>query len=302
MLSSGANSAPEAAYTSASSSQLPKPSQHKPGQSTRSISEVAPAEPCDDRPTKQRVRVAEEAHQETPSPSELFTDKPVNKSFESLQQSHKEVHPERSGNLNVKALLAGLERYRLCPALGGLLHETRLLPCKVPIEGLLEASAESLGMMQSLSLANSDSTHRHLRPRELLKLCEDRGTKIGLVVDVDGSKSYYKGYDVTEHGVEYLRVAVPEETVPDPFILDSVLAFIDRFCKRSNNCVAIHCSDGINRTGYFCVAYLLLRTEEGACLTAREAVRAFEVARGCRMDSRLLLDALETLAAGRKEP
>ncbi|CAE8664355.1 unnamed protein product, partial [Polarella glacialis] len=227
---------------------------------------------------KEQVEVAEQQQQQQPQVkgSQFPKKSPIDSLYQELCHS--------------------LDRWLLCPCIGGKVLHTPIVPCKSPLEGPLKAGATKHGLLKGARSANDFGR------RELLRLCQERGTHVGLVVDLEGTQRWYPGFQGFEEGVEYVKAKTEEGKVPDPKLLQTVLGAIDSFrrrCAPDRQCVALHCSDGVNRTGYFTVAYLLLRTEEGAQLSAQEAVRAFEVARGCRMDSRKLLDSLSALAAQR---
>jgi len=57
-------------------------------------------------------------------------------------------------------------------------------------------------------------------------------------------------------------------------------------------CVVVHCTHGVNRTGYFIVRYLL---DTHQVLTLANAIAMFETARGCTVDKDYLLKELSVL-------
>ena len=57
-------------------------------------------------------------------------------------------------------------------------------------------------------------------------------------------------------------------SVPSPELVMSVLDVIDEYLARRPSPdlhVALHCTHGVNRTGFFACAYLLLRTQDFVC-------------------------------------
>lgn len=215
--------------------------------------------------------------------------------LEHLGQQHQQ---RLAGSSSSAADAQLLERWQLMPpGCRQLDHRSPLVPCKSPLEGPLHGLAAKKG----LTLSKFDR-------KDLLALCQSSGSEVGLVVDLEGTGRFYPGFQ-PEDGVEYARFQVPEGEVPDASLLHTVLRAIDSFDRRQSavvkeghqkKAVAIHCSDGVGRTGYFTIAHLLLRSQEEH-FSLDEAVRCFELARGCRFDDRQLLDGLEMLAEQQKD-
>lgn len=185
---------------------------------------------------------------------------------------------------------ADLEQWVESPSIGAVVPYTCIVPCKTPIEGQLAARAEEAGIID----ASSEFTRR-----SLLEICRTAGTPIGLVIDLVSTKKYYNGFDQSD-GVEYVKIPVPAKVLPPVEIIEAVLDAIDEFMGRRPSPdlhVALHCTHGVNRTGFFVGAYLLLRTEKGAELGHRGVIDTFNAARGCEMDKALLLDALREMAS-----
>jgi hypothetical protein len=181
-----------------------------------------------------------------------------------------------------------LTRWDRVPSVGKPVGALPLIPCKSPLEGPLLAHAQ-------LRTLVSKGFSRQC----LLQDCKYRGTEIGMVVHFQHKHRLYSGFDVSD-GVEYLRVLVQDGKVPSADVWRPVMQAVDRFRgqaatagnRRSN--VAVHCIDGINLTGFFCVIYLLLRCSDS--LSLEEAIEQFELARNCRMDDQQILFELQSIA------
>merc|ERR1719491_2166483 len=132
-------------------------------------------------------------------------------------------------------------------------------------------------------------------------MCKENGTPIGLVIDLVNTTKYYKGFREDE-GVEYQKVAIPGRTVPSIQDVKRVFGIIEDYKKRRPNPklhVAMHCTHGVNRTGFFATAYMLTRTPAGREMTSKQAVAVFEKARRVQMDKEYLIDALKDIVASR---
>ena len=181
-----------------------------------------------------------------------------------------------------------LALWQLVPSVGSPVGGLPLIPCKSPLEGPMLAHAQFRTLVS-----------KGFSRQDLLQLCKDRGTEIGMVVHLQGTHHFYSGFDAS-NGVEYLRVLVPDGQVPSADLWRPVMRAVDSFRVRasatgsSRSNVAMHCTDGINLTGYFAVIYLLLRCTDR--LSFEEAVKQFELARSCRMEDEQFLSELQSLA------
>jgi len=187
---------------------------------------------------------------------------------------------------------ADLEQWLLCPKVGGVVTHTAIVPCKTPLEGALAEQARAAGILRGAT---------EFRRAGLLELCRAAGNPVGLVIDLVNTHKYYPGFAEAD-GVEYRKIQVPGKAVPSQELVETVLDAIDGYVARRPSPdlhVALHCTHGVNRTGFFVAAYLLLRTEAGANMGHKAAIRAFEAARGCRMDKEYLIEALHRVALQR---
>jgi len=187
---------------------------------------------------------------------------------------------------------ADLLQWRTCSKIGTALPGTFVIPVKTPLEGWLE----DLGRKEGV-LTPEDSFNR----LDLVELCKANGTPLGLVIDLVNTDKYYRGYFPGD-GVEYRKMRVPgrqaptqKETTP---ILDAIDDYLERRPSKDLH-VAIHCTHGVNRTGFFAAVYLLMRTRAGQTMTSAEARGAFEQARGERMDKDYLIETLDKIVSAR---
>lgn len=181
---------------------------------------------------------------------------------------------------------ADIQQWLGCTRLGQNVPGTNIVPCKTPFEGPLANRAHASGILPD---------DEWFGKAELVQAGEAQGTPIGLVIDLVNTTKYYTGFTKSD-GVEYRKMAIPGRTVPERRLVDAVCDLIDEFWNREpNKYVAIHCTHGVNRTGFLVAAYLMTRTKKRK---SSKAVAAFEKARGMKMDKEYLLDALSQLEEG----
>lgn len=187
---------------------------------------------------------------------------------------------------------ADIIQWQECSKVGSPLPGTCIVPVKTPFEGHLQRRAVEAGLI---------SPEDAFTKADLLRICEEKGTPIGLVIDLVNTDKYYKGFSERDDGIEYRKVPIPGRQVPSIKDVKLVLGIIDEYMKRRSpdRYVAVHCTHGVNRTGFLTSAYMLVRTPEGRKMSSQEAVTAFEAARGVTMDKAYLVDALKDIVAAR---
>ncbi|CAF1061210.1 unnamed protein product [Adineta ricciae] len=148
------------------------------------------------------------------------------------------------------------------------IENTRIIPFKCPLKR---------------------SILRHLQEDERFSLDDltdrlaNQGRKIGLIIDLTDTDRYYDYRDVEDMDIEYCKIRVPgHQDVPEHScrkffrVVDSFL----RDNRHNDKLIGIHCTHGINRSGYFIVRYLI----EVFGLEPNDAISAFNRARGHQME------------------
>jgi len=173
-----------------------------------------------------------------------------------------------------------------CTRVGKVIPGTQIIPCKTPFEGDLADKAYEAGLIADKDWFGKD---------DLLNLCWERGQSIGLVIDLVYTSKYYTGFD-DNPDIEYQKIKMPGHEVPPRTLVEKIFDIIDDFTARKpDEYIAVHCTHGLNRTGFVVAAYLMTRANIPKC---RKAVAAFEKARGRKMDKIYLLEALLQLEEG----
>ncbi|CAK4083181.1 unnamed protein product [Aphanomyces euteiches] len=127
-------------------------------------------------------------------------------------------------------------------------------------------------------------------PKHLLESCRERNMNVHLVIDLTNTFKYYNGKAEFEpYGIEYVKMRVegfadvPNEDIVHRFI--DVMSKWEKTLQEASDddedstsltpVAIVHCTHGLNRTGYLIVRYLI--AIKG--LTVKEALDVFSAAR-----------------------
>ncbi|XP_048875514.1 RNA/RNP complex-1-interacting phosphatase [Brienomyrus brachyistius] len=136
------------------------------------------------------------------------------------------------------------DRWTDYQALGKRIPGTRFIAFKVPLQQslirLLPAS-EAFG------------------PLELLRLLEEDKEELGLIIDLTFTTRYYKSQDLPS-SVHYLKIYTAGHEVPSDSVILSFKRAVQAFLrenKSNDRLIGVHCTHGLNRTGYLVCRYLI---------------------------------------------
>ncbi|XP_046853296.1 RNA/RNP complex-1-interacting phosphatase-like [Xenia sp. Carnegie-2017] len=121
-------------------------------------------------------------------------------------------------------------------------------------------------------------------PKDLCDIFRDRGLTLGLVVDLTNTKRYYQPWDLSFWKVEYKKIKCEGKVVPSDEVVNrfkaTVLAFLRKFPNTGTTVIGVHCTHGLNRSGYVVCRYLI----ECRGYSPQEAIEVFNKARGHSME------------------
>ncbi|CAI8050710.1 RNA/RNP complex-1-interacting phosphatase homolog [Geodia barretti] len=120
-------------------------------------------------------------------------------------------------------------------------------------------------------------------PGQMLELFKERGWRVGLVIDLTYTNRYYEPQDFIDHGVRHSKIKCPGQIIPPDDIYQRLCGELSEFLSDPNNdgsLVAVHCTHGLNRTGYLICRYLM----EKCGYDAETAIEAFNSGRGCDIE------------------
>ncbi|XP_018648818.1 putative mrna-capping enzyme [Schistosoma mansoni] len=150
--------------------------------------------------------------------------------------------------------------------LGVPVKGTRLLPIKLPIP-----SEKSYNIPPHLRFTLSD----------LIDCVQSCNQKLTCVIDLTYTK-YYSTKFLHDNNISYHKIYVEGHAVPNSKTVEQQVffKFIDLVNKEReqspDGIIAVHCTHGVNRTGYLICRYLT----DFMNMNPKDALREFEYARG----------------------
>lgn len=106
---------------------------------------------------------------------------------------------------------------------------------------------------------------------------------IKYVIDLTNTDRYYDEKEFTNSGIKYEKVMVRGHDVPSMDVVKKFFKTMDDFTSScgEDEIVGVHCTHGINRTGYLICRYLVqqLGWELENCLKAFESARGYPIER-----------------------
>uniref|UniRef100_A0A1I7V173 TYR_PHOSPHATASE_2 domain-containing protein n=2 Tax=Caenorhabditis tropicalis TaxID=1561998 RepID=A0A1I7V173_9PELO len=163
------------------------------------------------------------------------------------------------------------DRWQIYDNVGRDIEGTRFVPFKTPLDA---SFFDGKNMPEELQFS----------VKSLMTMAEQAKKQIGLVVDLTNTDRYYRKTEWADHGVQYLKLNCPghevnerEDLVED--FIKSVREFIEN-PENEGKLVGVHCTHGLNRTGYLICRYMI--DVDG--YTAADAISMFEYYRGHPME------------------
>ncbi|CAH8439717.1 unnamed protein product [Schistosoma turkestanicum] len=145
--------------------------------------------------------------------------------------------------------------------LGVPVKGTRFLPTKLPIP-----SEKSYNIPPHLRFTLSD----------LIGCVQSCNQKLTCVIDLTYTK-YYSTKFLHENNISYHKIYVEGHKIPDSKSVAQFINLVNEERKQSpDGIIAVHCTHGVNRTGYFICRYLI----DFMKMDPKVALREFEYARG----------------------
>ncbi|XP_070573338.1 RNA/RNP complex-1-interacting phosphatase homolog [Ptychodera flava] len=164
------------------------------------------------------------------------------------------------------------DRWREYTKCGKLIKNSRIIAFKTPLhKRLCEKSLESA---------------QYFTVDDLLEI-----PNLGLVISLTFTSRYYDIAEITSKGVLHKRIGVPGQIVPNEGIIREFKTVVQDFIEQNQDTekvIGVHCTHGVNRTGYVVCRYLI------DCLqwSVNKAIRVFNVARGHEIEREAYLEAL----------
>ncbi|XP_054258162.1 putative uncharacterized protein DDB_G0279653 [Macrosteles quadrilineatus] len=144
--------------------------------------------------------------------------------------------------------------------MGSVVPGTRFIACKVPLND---------GLLKRLP------PNERFGPRNLIEACP----KIGLLIDLTNTTRYYFTQEFTDERIQYEKIYCPGQVVPPNSIVKKFYQVVDDYLASEEDpdaVIVVHCTHGVNRTGYFICRYMIERLN----MSPEEAIKNFQKARG----------------------
>lgn len=170
-------------------------------------------------------------------------------------------------------------------AVGTVIDSSRFLVFKTPI---------------CPELATKISRNQRFNVADLFRIVAERGLSLGLVIDLTDTDRYYDKADVEGMCVPYEKMNCPGRGFADrDDLVDSFNSVVDNFLDNNSDndsLIGVHCTNGINRSGYLVCRYLIDRLG----WSSHDAIDAFERARGYAIERGSYIQALHRAAKERR--
>ena len=128
---------------------------------------------------------------------------------------------------------------------------------------------------------------------DCLKEHSQRGINIKKIIDINFSQMYYnfnklkKYYKNELFGIEFLKIPLVPKEIPSRKELNRIYDILNKNISKKEY-ILIHCTNGVNRTGYVLVYFLCKRYE----YTVDKAVALFEKCRGHCFNNKAFVEDL----------
>lgn len=146
------------------------------------------------------------------------------------------------------------------------LRGTRFVPFKTPLDRSFFRGKQWRGELFDVD--------------RIIAFAHQAGKTIGMVIDLTNTDKYYDKTEWGDHGVKYIKMKCPGHEVSErEDIVRRFVSSVDEFINDSRNgdkLIGVHCTHGLNRTGYLICRYLIDRMG----WTAERAISEFEFSRG----------------------
>ncbi|KAL4128762.1 hypothetical protein KRP22_009689 [Phytophthora ramorum] len=149
--------------------------------------------------------------------------------------------------------------------MGTIVGTSRFLPLRVPLDDTY---------LPQFKTKNDEIWS----PKDFLTTQKDQELNVMMIIDLTNTFKYYDGEnEFKDSGVEYVKLKIEGFSgPPEARDVAKFTKIVDDFLeKESEGVVAVHCTHGLNRTGYLIVDYMVKRM---GC-TVTEALEAFKLAR-----------------------
>lgn len=139
----------------------------------------------------------------------------------------------------------------------------------------------------------------------MIQFAKQAQKRIGLVIDLTNTDRYYTKSEWKDHDIQYQKINCPGHEVSQrEDIVEQFFELVDNYISENpdDSLIGVHCTHGLNRTGYLICRYLIDRMG----WTAAKAISQFEYNRGHPIErghyKKGLYEAEEKILRGETKP
>lgn len=115
----------------------------------------------------------------------------------------------------------------------------------------------------SNNLYSKDSKEGEWTPQTLMQTLPN----LAMVIDLTNTNSYYNGYQdlkmidpSVSRSIRYIKIRTPGHIIPHSKLVSRFFYEVDKFLHfKKEGLIGVHCTHGVNRTGYMICRYLIQR-------------------------------------------
>ncbi|TMS35309.1 hypothetical protein L596_002739 [Steinernema carpocapsae] len=126
----------------------------------------------------------------------------------------------------------------------------------------------------------------------LMDCIRSSNRRLGLVIDLTNTDRYYDSKKWRSYGIDYARIRNNgQEVHTQTGLFDEFKRIVDAFRERDNgnSLIGVHCTHGLNRTGYFICRYMI----EVLKMNSKQAILEFEKSRGHAIERQTYVNVLK---------
>ncbi|XP_046631603.1 RNA/RNP complex-1-interacting phosphatase-like [Daphnia pulicaria] len=168
-------------------------------------------------------------------------------------------------------------RWENYPSIGEPIEGLPILACRVPLN-------------EHLLHFNNVDLEQWFTPKNLM----EKVPTVGCIIDLTATTRYYNPKVFTDSQVQHAKIHCIGHEIPDDITIQRFFSVMDNFLHdpmSRGKVVVVHCTHGLNRTGYLVVRYLVVRRG----YQPADAISAFNKARGYPMERENYIENLNQM-------
>lgn len=186
--------------------------------------------------------------------------------FQSTNPIHAAVTKRRMGKSGKNRIP---DRWEMYTKFGKQVLGTRFVPFKVPLRA---------------EMAMKVPDEERFMPKDLIDHFKRENLNVKMVIDLTNTNRYYDPSLLEKHNIHYVKLCCNAyDQAPEEKTVQEFVELVEKFrlnCPNEDHLIGVHCTHGLNRTGYMICRYIMHSFE----VSAQEAIDRFNSARGHPME------------------